>query len=200
MHQVIGLTGGIGSGKSSVADFLKKSLGWAHVDADIICKHLLRKGNQGWQAFIEVFGNRFLDADENIDRPALRQAIFAEAAIRRQVNQIVHPLARRDILQMIKTFKTKLEPGLMVVEAPLLFEANWQTDFDKSIVVYAEKNKRIERLMIRDNINLEQAEAAIASQQTLAEKTMLADHVIDNSGPWPETCLQLVRLGQVLQG
>ncbi|MBW2467281.1 MAG: dephospho-CoA kinase [Deltaproteobacteria bacterium] len=118
----IGLTGGIASGKSRVAKMLAGLLGCVRIDADEICRQLLEPDKEGWLAFTRVFGSEFLAGDGSIDRPKLRNKLFADEQFRRSVNDIIHPLVKGKILKEMNEI-IKAGPGSKVlVEVPLLFE------------------------------------------------------------------------------
>lgn len=192
----VGITGGIGSGKSSVARYCKDQFGIHYIDADQVCRNLLAPGRAAWQAFLEAFGSEFLLPDQEIDRKKLRRAIFDDHSIREQLNEIVHPLAKAEIRQIV----SQTDPWRCLVEVPLLYEAGWENEFRTVIVVYATDKCCLTRLMKRDNLSIESARKAIDSQLSLTEKAALAAHVIDNSGEWEETCRQMLKLGKALWG
>ncbi|MFZ5775811.1 MAG: dephospho-CoA kinase [Thermodesulfobacteriota bacterium] len=192
----IGITGGMGSGKSSVAALLAESAGALSLSADCICRDLLAPGGAGWLALRQAFGDRFLRADGTVDRPGLRTALFADASLRHALDALLHPLARERVHAQVGE---ALAAGKkVVVEVPLLYEAGWSEDFSRVVVVYADASVCISRLAARDRLSVEEAGKAIAAQLPLADKAMRADHVIDNSGCWWETCLQVDRLRRQL--
>ena len=190
----VGLTGGIGSGKSSVAQYCKEQFGIKYIDADLVCRDLLAPRAPGWEAFRKNFGDKFLAQDQTIDRQKLRTAIFQDLDLRQRLNAIVHPLARTEIKNML----AGSDPDQCLVEVPLLFEAGWEEDFSSIIVVYATDESCLERLTQRDQISRDAAIRAIAAQLPINEKVRRADHIIDNSKSWEETCRQLEQLGKIL--
>ena len=191
----LGVTGGMGAGKSSVAGFLRDRFGLAYIDADLVCRELLTPGESGWVAVTSALGDSFVDAAGNINRPRLREAIFKDASLRKQLDDLLHPLARQRMHQMLALLP---DQGRCLVEVPLLYEAGWEDEFDHIVVVYASPASCQQRLMQRDRIDAAAAQQALAAQLPLAEKALRAEHVIDNSGPWSETCLQLLHLGYLL--
>lgn len=201
-HQkIIGLTGGIASGKSSVAVFLTETFKAETIDADLVCRQLLEPQAAGWLALEGKFGNRFFNRDRTVDRPLLRRALFDSAGLRHEIDALLHPLAREEIRQRIRARSAAASGGLrLLVEVPLLYEARWENDFDAIVVVYASNAACRKRLMNRDGVTGPEAENALAAQLPLADKARRADHVVDNSGAWWETSLQLLRLGKVLWG
>ena len=192
----LGLTGGIGAGKSSVAGFLRVRYGLRYIDADVVCRELLSPGAAGWLAVTAALGNSFLDPDGNINRPRLRQAIFQDQTLRRQLDALLHPLARQEVRGLLAQMP---DQARCLVEVPLLYEAGWENEFDRIVVVYASPASCRRRLMQRDRVSAEAAQQALAAQLPLVEKALRAEHVVDNSGPWPETCLQLLHLGRLLR-
>ena len=190
----VALTGGMGSGKSSVARFWKQQFGIDYIDADQVCRDLLTTGASGWKIFVATFGNEFLAENRSIDRQKLRDAIFVDHKLRRRLDKLIHPLARDEIKNML----TGIEPARCLVEVPLLYEAGWEKDFSSIVVVSATDECCLDRLIERDQITREAAKQAIATQLTLSEKANRADYVIDNSGTWQDTCLQLLSLGDIL--
>lgn len=193
----IGLTGGMGSGKSSVAALWCAFRPVLHIDADRVCRELLEPEAPGWKALRAAFPGRFLNADGSVDRQQLRRALFGDRVLREQLNEIIHPLAREVIADEVK-INLGNSAGLLVVEVPLLFEAGWRHDFDKVVVVYADAGICLQRLMERDRLSTAEAQAAGESQMPLVEKALQADYVLDNSGGLLETSLQLLHLDKVL--
>lgn len=186
MPELIGITGGIGSGKSRACRFLADLVGWPLLDIDQICRALLQPDMPGWLALRQALGRAFFTAGE-LNRPKLREAIFADAALRQQVDCLLHPLAQQAMLQQAGQQNTPL----ILAEIPLLFEAGWQDSVSQIVVVYADETVRLRRIMERDQVSEEQAWRAIAAQMPLADKARLADHLIDNSSVWESTCAQL---------
>lgn len=194
-HKPVGLTGGIGSGKSSVARYCARRFGLEIIDADGVCRQLLAPGGEGYEAFRSSFGHDFLAADGGIDRQRLRLAIFRDHQLRQRLNALMHPLARREIEKMLAR---AADPRRCLVEVPLLYEAGWENDFSAVVVVYASDRRCLARLIKRDRLSLAQASDAIAAQLPLRDKAFRASHVIDNSGCWQDTCLQILHLGEIL--
>ncbi|HFQ90973.1 MAG TPA: dephospho-CoA kinase [Desulfobulbus sp.] len=194
---VVGISGGIGSGKSRVSRFWAGHFSLPLIDLDAICRDLLRPGQEGWRALQAAFGNRYFAANGSLDRAALRRAIFADHGLRRQLDDLLHPLARR---AMRRALAAQAATATVLVEIPLLLEAGWRNDVDRVVVVYAGPGVRCRRIMARDRVDRRQALQAIASQMRLADKALMADHVLDNSGAWADTCLQVIHLGRLLAG
>ena len=182
----IGITGGIGSGKSRVCVYLAALCGLPVIDLDRICRQLLVTGQPGWQALKQNLGKQFFYPSGELNRKKFRQALFTDKQLRRIVDLILHPLARAEMAGQISGIR-----GRVLLEIPLLFEAGWHGDIERIIVVYADNTIRCRRIVRRDHVSRKQALQAVAAQHSLREKALLAHHVIDNSGSWAETCLQL---------
>ncbi len=189
---IVAITGGIGSGKSSVTEYLVKIAQAEYCDADQYCKELLVQGKAGWSGVVGIWGKRFLDKDGNIDRSLLRKTIFDEPSVRRALEGLLHPLVREHVAAL-KATSEKMNT-LLVVEVPLLFEVGWQDDFDQVITVRAENEICQERVMSRDSVTYEEVEKIIRAQLPIEEKAKLSDYVIDNSGSWHVTCDQVVEV------
>ncbi len=193
---IIGVTGGMGAGKSIAAGLLGKLLEHDVLDADILCRNLMEPHMPGWQGVQKKWGARFFDLSGNIDRPALRKALFADPVVRQGVERILHPLVRQEIMR--RAAEKRLSQTGLVVEVPLLFEAGWQDDFDWIVVVYAGPECCVERIVRRDRVSLEAGRAAVSTQMPLEEKALRADSVIENSGPLALTILQIYHLARFL--
>lgn len=187
--QAIGITGGIGSGKSRVCNYLAKLCQLPIVDLDRICRQLLVQGAPGWLVLKENIDEFFFGPSGELDRKAFRAALFAEDRLRGRVDALLHPLARVEMAKQVSAID-----GSVLIEIPLLFEAGWHKDVQQIVVVYADPVVRLQRIVDRDHISDEQARQAVSVQHCLVEKALHANHVIDNSFSWPETCLQLRHL------
>lgn len=194
---IIGLTGGMGAGKSLVAGLLAKLLGVEVLDTDVLCRNLLQQNMPGWQGVQEKWGPRFFDLAGKIDRPVLRKALFTDPVVRQGVEQILHPLVRQEVFIRAAEKETVLS-GL-VVEVPLLFEVGWQDDFDWIVVVYAENERCVQRIVRRDRVSLEEARRSVSAQIPLEKKALQADSVIENSGPFVLTILQVYHLARFIK-
>lgn len=186
---IVAITGGIGSGKSSVASYLVNQARAQYCDTDEFCRESLLKDHAGWQGVVQKWGSRFLDKDGNIDRPLLRKTIFDDSIIRSELENILHPLVKNYVAELGAASKSS--GNLLVVEVPLLFEVGWQGHFDKVVTVDASKEGCVKRVMERDGVSEEETEKIIGAQMPLEEKANLSDYVIDNSGSWQATCEQV---------
>lgn len=204
LRSAVAVTGGIGSGKSSVAAYLCEIGGARGLSADTLCRQLLEPEAPGWLAVRTAFGQRFFLANQHLDRPLLRKVLFEDHAFRHELNALLHPLVRNEIAgclerEMDQSPGAKI-PKRFVVEVPLLYEAHWEHDFSQVVVAYADEAACLRRLMLRDGVSEAEARQAIGAQMDLAHKARLADHVIDNNGPWSDTCLQIMHLRDLLWG
>jgi dephospho-CoA kinase len=198
VNRKICLTGGIASGKSSVSKMLSGLLGCEHIDADEICRRLLEPHKEGWQEFTRVFGSAYLSDDEVINRPLLRNDLFANEELREKVNKIIHPMVKKVILVRMNQIVESGSSSKILLEVPLLYEVHWQDLFDTVVVVYADHGICMKRLLDRDGVDKAAAAKELQSQWPLSEKVMKADHVIDNSGLLAETNRQVEHLAELL--
>lgn len=189
MSLVIGLTGGIASGKSTVSTMLKK-MDITVIDADIEARLAVQKGEPAYLKIIAEFGQEILLPNEEIDREKLGSIIFYQVEKRRLLNEIVHPEVRKRMNSKIEQAKQNKEE-IVVLDIPLLFESKLTYMVDKTLLVYADRDIQLQRLMDRNSLSLEDAEARIHSQIPLQEKVSLADAVINNNGSLQDTQTQL---------
>lgn len=176
----VGLTGGIGSGKSTVARLFAE-LGAHVIDADALAREVVEPGTAGLAAIVARFGDGVLAADGSLDRRALAAIVFTDAASRRDLDGIVHPLVRRRSAERRRRLAAE-EPGAVVVEdVPLLYEAGLAGDMDLVVVVTAPLEIRVERAVLR-GMDADDVRARIAGQASDAERASIADVVLDNSG------------------
>lgn len=192
---LIGITGGIGSGKSKVAERLGKLLCGIVISADDVCRDLLEAGREGYNQFVHSGGRRFLDKDGTIDRHKLRAALFTEASLRAQLESILHPL----VLQNIRNVVNNNLKSVVIAEVPLLYESGWQDEFDIIISVFCQEDSLIDRVVKRDGTSREEVGRIIAAQISVQEKNRSADYVVDNSAAWKDTEKQLLILAAKLQ-
>lgn len=191
--KVIGLTGGIACGKSTVSAMLEK-LGAAIVDADRIAREVTKKGTPVWQRIRETFGDQYLLPDGKIDRKKLGELVFADAEALKKLNAITHPAIQRQVLLEIDRLKSAGGLKAIVVDAALLIEAGWCHMVDEIWLVVADRETQIERLMKRNGLTRQQALNRIDSQMDQNTKRRYADRIIDNSGSLEHTRKQVERL------
>lgn len=175
----IGLTGGIGCGKTTVCR-LFADLGVPVVDADLIARRLVEPGEPALQAIVQAFGADMLKTDGSLDRPKLREAIFADPEQRRRLDAIMHPR----VYARIAADVAALQAAYCLIAVPLLLESKNPYVVDRILVVDCPQPVQIERVVTRDKLSAEQAQAIVASQMPRPERLARADDVIDNSaGP-----------------
>ena len=176
----VGLTGGIASGKSTVA-LAFGGLGAHVLDADRISRDLVTPGSPALDRIVRAFGSGVLRADGTLDRGALGAVVFADAGKRRILEGILHPLILAEIDRRIDHLARADPQGIVVVEAALILELERQEQFDAIVVVWAEEEQQRRRMMLRDHLPADEAERRLAAQMPLAEKRRRADFVVDNS-------------------
>ena len=190
----IGLTGGIASGKSTVARKLKQ-LGAVTIDADVLARDVVALGTEGLKAVVARFGNSVLAADGSLDRSALARVIFADPQARADLNAIIHPLVRERAAEL----EAAAPAGAVVVHViPLLVETGQQDRFDAVVVVDTTVEEQLRRLTRRDGLTQTEAEQRVAAQASREERLGAATHVIDSSGPVRETMRQVGELWRSL--
>jgi len=182
---IIGLTGGIASGKSTVSTMLAE-LGAYVIDVDEIAKAVVMPDQPAWQGIVAHFGKDILLADGTINRVLLGERIFTDKGQRQCLENITHPFITAKVQENISQVK---ETGvkLVVLDVPLLFEAKWQGKVNEIWVVYVRAEVQVSRLMARNRLTSEQAKARIASQMNLEEKARRADVLIDNNSALEQT-------------
>jgi len=191
---VIGLTGSIGTGKSMIANKMIE-LGIPIVDADIIAREVVEPGKEAHQKIVETFGEGILHEDKTLNRPALGEIVFSDEAKRGQLNEIIHPAIRTEMLKQRDAYVAENVPAL-VMDIPLLFESKLTHYVEKIIVVYVSEETQLERVMARDESTEEAALQRINSQIPVKEKAEQADAVIDNNGTREASYEQLFEILQ----
>ena len=177
----VGLTGGIASGKSTVARIFRE-LGAHVLDADRIARDIVPPGSPTLDRIARAFGKELVRPDGTLNRAALGAIVFADAGKRRVLEGILHPLILDEIDRRIEELERGDPGGLVVVEAALILELGRQGEFDTLVVVWADEDQQRRRMMQRDNLSAEEAGRRLAAQMPLAEKRRRAQFVIDNSG------------------
>jgi dephospho-CoA kinase len=181
----IGLTGGIASGKSTVAGFFEK-LGVAVVDADAVARAVVAPGTEGFVEVVNTFGAQMVGEDGTLDRAKLGKVVFEDAEAREKLNAITHPRIAAESQKRIAA-QMETDAPYVLYEAALLVENGLAKAFDALIVVSVPAEQQLARLMARDESSEEDARSRIRSQMPLEKKIELADYVIENHGSMPET-------------
>jgi dephospho-CoA kinase len=187
---LVGLTGGIASGKSTVSRQFAK-LGCRVVDADVLAREVVAPGEPAWQAIVEAFGGDIALPDGQLDRRRLGALVFADPARRRILEAITHPAIMLRRKALLDVWTAEGFDGLVVLDIPLLFEISATPDVDRVVVVYADREAQLERLMRRDGFDRVEAERRLTSQMPLVEKVRHAHYVVDSSGMPEETAAQV---------
>ena len=191
--QVIGLTGGIATGKSTVSIILKKA-GAIIIDADRIARDVVKKGLPAYQEIRDTFGDNVLLPEGEIDRSALGDIIFNDPQKKQLLNRIVHPHVSKETNLQLKHIEKAHPHSIVILDIPLLMEAQMHQDLSDVIVVYVPEHTQIKRLMRRDGISEADARARVRSQMPIEEKKDLATIVIDNSGTRENTRKQTLEI------
>ncbi len=182
----VGLTGGIASGKSTVAEMFVKH--GAHlIDFDGLAHEVQEPEKPAWKEVVNQFGEGILQPDNKIDRVKLGNIVFADKKKLIELDKIVHPFVYQEWHMLLEKIGKKEEHAIVLSDIPLLFEGNMQHLFDLTILVLIVPEKQISRLMTRNGISKEEAGKRLKSQMPISEKIALADIVIDNDGSIPET-------------
>jgi dephospho-CoA kinase len=187
---VIGLTGSIATGKSTVSNMFR-DLGLPVVDADRISREVVEPGEKAYEEIVLAFGEDILLPDGSINRKKLGSVVFTNEEKRKQLNEIVHPEVRKSMLQKRDEY---IEKGYnaVVLDIPLLFESKLTGYVDKTLVVFADEEVQLNRLMERDNSSKDEAIQRIQAQIPVKQKAQMADAVINNNGSIEETKEQLI--------
>ncbi|CAH1608952.1 dephospho-CoA kinase [Vibrio jasicida] len=190
MAFVIGLTGGIASGKTTVANLFKQRFKIDVVDADIVAREVVEPGSTGLNAIIEHFGIDIVREDQSLDRAKLREQIFSNPEEKAWLNALLHPMIREKMIEDLEQVES--EYALLVV--PLLIENKLDSLCDRVLVVDVEPETQIARTVKRDNVSEDQARAILASQATQAQRLAIANDVVRNNPNDPDLLLQITDL------
>lgn len=195
---LIGLTGTIGSGKSTVAHMLKKS-GIPIIDADAIAHELTQKGSHALQDIVNAFGLEIMNNDGSLNRKMLGQLVFRDHKRLKDLEAILHPLIEQRRKELIETY-SKAGHDIVVYMAPLIFEKGLYHTMSKTILVVADEDVIKNRLAKRDQLTKEEAEDRIKAQMSTAEKIKLADETINNNGTMEDLYINLTRVWKKITG
>ena len=191
MGKIIGITGGIASGKSTVTEFLRQK-GFQVVDADAVVHQLQKPGGRLYQVLVEHFGEKVLLENGELNRPLLASLIFSNPEEQEWSKRTQGEIIREELAALRNQFA--LTEALFFMDIPLLFEQNYASWFDETWLVYVNRDVQLERLMKRDQISKEAAESRLNSQWPLERKISLASHSIDNNGNQEQLIAQVVQL------
>ncbi|MCG9708589.1 MULTISPECIES: dephospho-CoA kinase [unclassified Pseudoalteromonas] len=186
---VLGLTGGIGSGKSAVSAMFEE-LGIQVVDADIVAREVVEPGSIGLKKITEHFGNEILTSEGTLDRAKLRTIIFADESEKQWLNSLLHPLIRESMITQLKQATSQY----VILVAPLLFENGLEKYCDHTLLIDVPVEVQITRTTARDNVSTELAKQIIASQMSRADKQKKATDILDNNRPLEEVKIDVLKL------
>lgn len=190
---IVGLTGGIASGKSTVSAIFKKA-GAIIIDADLIARQVVVPGLPAWRSIKAVFGDRVIGPDGAIDRTVLGEMVFNHRGLRKRLEGIIHPEVRKRIDQEVDRLRRSDADAVVIQDVPLLLETGMTDGLAEIIVVYTTSEVQLKRLMIRDGIGVDAARKRINAQMPLSEKRGRATIVIDNSGERSVTQQQTLKI------
>ena len=190
MGKIIGITGGIASGKSTVTNFLRKQ-GFQVVDADALVHQLQKPGGRLFQALVQHFGQEIILENGELNRPLLASLIFSNPEEREWSKQIQGEIIRKELA----TLRDQLaQTEVFFMDIPLLFEQDYVSWFDETWLVYVDRDVQVERLMKRDHLSKDEAEFRLAAQWPLEKKKDLASYVLDNNGNQDQLLTQVLTL------
>ena len=189
MSRILGLTGGIACGKSTISAYLKE-FGLPVIDADECSRAVVEKGSIGLEKLTEIFGNKILENDGTLNRKALGQIVFSDSEQLSLLNSVMEPLIREEISRRMNQEKNA---DLVVLDAPLLIEQHYDKICDFIMTVDVPKEIQLERLIERDKLSEDEAKSRIESQLSSRERNRFADVVIDSSGTVEQTRKQVIK-------
>jgi len=195
---ILGVTGGIASGKSAVSRMLEE-LGAPIIDYDVIAREIVEPGKPAWKDIVACFGESVLKEEKQIDRKKLSDLVFRDPGKRKQLESFTHPRIIEEADRRADEIAGRNPKAIIQVVVPLLFEINIQDRFDKVLLVYVPREIQIERLMKRDTIARESAESILKAQLPIDDKLEYADFVIHNEGTLEETRHQVEQLWEELK-
>ena len=191
MGKIIGITGGIASGKSTVTEFLRQK-GFQVVDADAVVHRLQKPSGRLYQVLVEHFGEKVLLENGELNRPLLASLIFSNPEEQEWSKRIQGEIIREELAALRNQFAQT--EAIFFMDIPLLFEQNYASWFDETWLVYVNRDVQLERLMKRDQISKEAAESRLNSQWPIERKISLASHSLDNNGNQEQLIAQVVQL------
>jgi dephospho-CoA kinase len=190
---IVGLTGGIGSGKSSVAEMFKDE-GVYVIDFDYLARVVVEPDTPAWRDIIEHFGPEILLPDRTLNRSRLAEIVFSDAQSLKALEGFTHPRIFEKQDTLLKEIKAKDPKAIVIVDVPLLFELSLNKNFDKIILVYVSRDVQIERAIKRDALLKEEVEKRLKAQINLEKKKLLSDYIINNEGSLKNTMDQVRRV------
>ena len=184
---LIGLTGGIGCGKSEVSRLLEKR-GAVIVDADLIVRELQQPGGEIFLRMVEMFGEKVVSTDGSLNRAAVANEVFKDADLLKKLNSLIHPVVRRVMNERVESHRAT--DKIVILDIPLLVE-NPREGLDGVLVVDLDPQTAIERIVSQRNMSIDDAKARVSAQSTREQRLAIADHVVDNSGDRDALAIQV---------
>jgi dephospho-CoA kinase len=195
---LLGLTGGVATGKSTVANMLGE-MGAHTIDFDLLARRVVETGSPVWKAITDYFGEKILQSNGEIDRKMLSQIVFGDSNKRKKLEAFIYPHIAVEFIDKVCEIASNYPQGIIQAIVPLLLETGMQDQFHKTVLVYAPREKQIERLIKRDGISFEHAVNILHSQMDIDEKTAAADFVIYNDESLEKTKTQVNELWHKLK-
>ncbi|OGP49094.1 MAG: dephospho-CoA kinase [Deltaproteobacteria bacterium RBG_13_43_22] len=197
-HLLLGVTGSIATGKSTVAKMLEE-LGALMIDSDVLSREVVLPGKPAYRDIVSFFGEQVLSEDKTLDREKLKDIVFRDIEKRKKLESFTHPRILEAYFEQVERLSQRKEPLIIQFVVPLLIEVHWQSLFDHLLMVYAPEEVQLKRLMARDGISEELAMKIIRSQMPVEEKKGYCDLVVDNSGSLEGTRKQVKEVWKKLQ-
>jgi dephospho-CoA kinase len=197
-RMLIGVTGGIASGKTTVANMLEEK-GAPIVDFDLIARLVVEPGKPAWKQIVDYFGKQVLQEDDTLDRKKLSSIVFRDMEKRKKLESFTHPAIGEEFLRQVKEISTNTPGAIIQVVIPLLIELNLQYQFHKLLMVYVSPEVQVERLAERDGITKEEAANILKAQLPIDEKVGYADYVIHNDKSIEETRKEVEKLWETIK-
>lgn len=192
------LTGGIASGKSTLAELLKKA-GVPVIDADVLARQVVAPGSDGLLQIKATFGSDYVQADGALDRAKMAALVFAQPEAKKNLEAIIHPRIKKALAEALQALDNQ-GVEYAVYEAPLIFELGIHPNFAATLLVTTPEDERLKRIIARDNLSVDQALARVRAQMSDPEKRALADHCIDNTGSVEDAAQALKKVWHTLTG
>ncbi|TDT61188.1 dephospho-CoA kinase [Fonticella tunisiensis] len=189
---IVGLTGGIASGKSTISNMIRK-YNIPVIDADIIAREIVMKGSPVLNRIISEFGDDVLNHDGTLNRKRLADIVFSDKEKLKKLNMITHPVIKAEIIKQIEALRER-NTSCCVIDVPLLIEGGFTDIVDYVVLIYVDDKTQLQRLMDRDRLSKGEAKKRISSQMKFSEKKKYADFIIDNSGSIEDTRREVDRV------
>jgi len=183
---IIGLTGGIGSGKSSVTEMFKDEGAYV-IDFDYLARVVVEPDKPAWKKIIDYFGPEILSPDRTLNRSILAEIVFSDTKSRKVLEGFTHPRIFEERDTLIKDIKKKDPNAVVIIDVPLLFELSLKKKFDKVVLVYVSRDVQIKRAIKRGVLTKEKVEKRLKAQIPIEEKKLLSDYIINNEGSLKDT-------------